>query len=108
MNCLAYCTASSYKIKSFYDQLKPLHATLYRDVIHVPVPGMTIGDVFYFSYGVTVCWGIERDQCLMYLNQVKEFEDTPLEEIEKDEFTFTFGEVPKSLKTKLFCPIKMF
>jgi uncharacterized Rmd1/YagE family protein len=104
MNCLAYCTASSYKIKSFYDKLKPLHATLYRDVIHVPVPGLTLGDVFYFSYGVTVCWGLELDQCLAYLNQVKDFEDHSAEDIEKDEFTFTFGEVPKIVEDEIILP----
>lgn len=104
MNCLAYCTASSYSIKQFYDQLKRVHATLHRDVIHVPVPGITIGDVFYFSYGVTVFWGLEVEQCLMYLNQVKEFEDHPLEDVEKDEFTFIFGESPKIVEDEIILP----
>lgn len=104
MNCLAYCTATSYQIKSFYDRLKPLHATLYRDVIHVPVPGVAVGDVFYFSYGVTVCWGLDVEQCLTYLNYAKEFEDQALEEIEKDEFTFTFGEAPKIVEDEIILP----
>lgn len=104
MNCFAYCTASSYQIKAFYDQLKPMHATLYRDVIHVPVPGITIGDVFYFSYGVTVCWGLEAEQCLAFLEQVKAFEEQSSEEIEKDEFTFTFGETPKIVEDEIILP----
>lgn len=104
MNCLAYCTASAYQIKPFYERLKPQQATLYRDVIHVPVAGITVGDVFYFSYGVTICWGLGIDQCLAYLNLVKEFEDHPSDEIEKDEFTFIFGDSPKIVEDEIILP----
>lgn len=104
MNCLAFCTASSYNIKSLYDTLRPMHASLYRDVIHVPVPGITIGDLFYFSYGVTVCWGLSMEQCLDFLNQLREFEDQPLEDVEKDEFTFIFGEAPKIVEDEIILP----
>jgi len=103
MNCLAYCTATSYLIKPFYDRLKP-NATLYRDAIHIAVPGLINGNVFYFPYGVTVCWGLTNEQCAHYLNQVKTFEEQSLEEIESDEFTFTFGETAKIVEDEITLP----
>lgn len=104
MNCLAYCTATSYQIKPFYDRLKSLKATLYRDVIHLPVPEMQVGDVFYFSYGVVVCWGLRIEQCLHYLSLVKEFEENSLEEVESDEFTFIFGKNAKIVDDEIILP----
>jgi len=103
MNCLAYCTATSYLIKPFSDGLKP-NSTLYRDTIHLSVPGVEKGDVFYFSYGVTVCWGLTHEQSSTYLNQVKEFEEHALEEVESDEFTFTLGEIPKIVEDEIILP----
>lgn len=104
MNCLAYCTATAYQIKVLYDRLKSPNTTLYRDVVHISIPGVPVGDVFYFSYGVTVCWGLSLDECLFYLNQVKEFEEHHNDEIEKDEFTFRFGEGPKIVEDEITLP----
>lgn len=101
MNCYAYCTASAYQIKPFLEQLKPLAATLYRDVIHVSVPGLSVGDVFYFSYGAVVMWGLSLDECQHYLNKVKPFEDQPIEEVEKDEFTYVFGDSSKIVEDEI-------
>lgn len=97
MDCRAYCTASAYHIKALYERFKQVGAvvTLYRDVIHFVVPGEKIGDIFYFSYGVTVFWGLSLEHCHAYLEQIKEFEEQPVEEIETDEFTFIIGDSPK-------------
>lgn len=106
MDCRAYCTASSYHIKTLYEKLKHENATLYRDVIHLPVPGKSIGDIFYFSYGAAVCWGLSHEKCLDYLDQIKDFEERPLpgNEIEVDEFSFTFGEAPKIVEDEITLP----
>lgn len=104
MNCFAYCTATSYQIKPLFDRLKGSSAVLYRDVIQHSVPGISVGDVFFFSYGVIVCWGLSVEQCLFYLNLVKEFEDQPLEELERDEFTFAFGDTPKIVEDEITLP----
>lgn len=103
MNCLAYCTATSYLIKPLCDRLKP-NSTLYRDAIHFSVPGIENGDIFYFSYGVTVCWGLAPEQCLNYLSQIKEFEEHSLDEVESDEFTFMLGDVPKIIEDEITMP----
>lgn len=106
MDCRAYCTASSYHIKTLYESLKHVGAnvTFYRDAVHFQVKGDLPGDIFYFSYGATVFWGLSYEQCRVYLDQIKEFEENPLEEIEKDEFTFSFGESPKIVEDEIILP----
>jgi uncharacterized Rmd1/YagE family protein len=106
MDCRAYCTASAYHIKALYERFKQVGATatLYRDVIHFVVPGENIGDIFYFSYGATVFWGLSLEQCYAYLEQIKEFEEQSVEEIETDEFTFIVGDVPKIVEDEIILP----
>jgi len=106
MDCRAYCTASAYFFKALYDRLKHVGAnvTLYRDVVHLAVPGDSIQDIFYFPYGATVCWGLTPDQCQVYLEQAREFEENHLEDIETDLFTFTFGEIPKIVEDEIILP----
>ncbi len=106
MDCRAYCTATSYQLKILYDNLKgSFKPTLFRDVIHIPVQEKEIrGDVFYFPYGVTVCWGLSQESCYAYLDKVKDFEHQPLEEIETDEFTFTIGDTSKIVEDEIILP----
>ncbi|MCE2982876.1 MAG: RMD1 family protein [Parachlamydia sp.] len=106
MECRAYCTASSYQIKSLFESLKAKGATLYRDVIHLPIAGKPIGDIFLFSYGASVCWGLTHDECLLAFDQIKPFEDLPLstQDVEVDEFAFTFGEAPKIIEDEIILP----
>ncbi len=106
MDCRAYCTASAYHIKALYERFKQVGAnvTLYRDVIHFVVPGEVIGDIFYFPYGATVFWGLSLERCCAYLEQIKEFEEQPIEEIEMDEFTFIVGEMPKIAEDEIILP----
>lgn len=106
MDCRAYCTSSSYPIKPLYDRLKSQGATLYRDVVHLQIENQAISDVFYFSYGVMVCWGLTLDQCHTCLEQIKHNEERPLpqDEIEIDEFTFAFGETAKIIDDEIILP----
>ena len=61
-------------------------------------------EMFSFSYGVTVFWGLGLDECLNYLSVIKEFEDHSLDEIEKDEFTFVFGDTAKIVEDEVILP----
>ena len=103
MNCLAFCSATSYLIKPFYDSIKP-NATFYRDVVHISVPGDIQGDLFFFSYGATVSWGLTNEQCQGYLNQIRQFEENSLNDIESDEFSFTFGKTAKFADDEITLP----
>lgn len=107
MDCRAYCTAASYKIKPFYEQIRHrFKAASYKDVFHleVPLPGLPNGDVFFFSYGSIVCWGLPRDIELEMLKLVQEFEDKDGSEIEMDEFTYVYGDSPKILEDEIVLP----
>lgn len=106
MECRAYCTASAYHIKALYERFKQVGAsvTLYRDVIHFSVPQEVVGDIFYFSYGAAVFWGFSLEQCHSYLEQIREFEEQPAEEIETDLFTFVFGDAPKIVEDEIILP----
>lgn len=106
MECRAYCTASGYHIKALYDRFRQVGASvnLYRDVIHFAVPNEAVGDIFYFPYGASVFWGLNLEKCLLYLEQIKEFEEQPVEEIDMDEFTFIFGDMPKIVEDEIILP----
>lgn len=107
MDCRAFCTAASYKIKPFFDQVRHrFKATSYKDAIHleVPIPGLPHGDVFFFSYGVVVCWGVSKEIELDMLKLVQPYEDKDGSEIETDEFTYVYGETPKILEDEIVLP----
>ena len=103
MDCRAFCTSSSYQVKALYERFKQAGAdvTLYRDVVHFVVSSETVGDVFCFPYGVAVFWGVSLENCHAYLEQAKEFEEQPLEEMETDAFTFILGESPKIVEDEI-------
>lgn len=107
MDCLAYCTATSYKIKPLFDMLRTRYrVTLYRDVIHMeaPLPLGETCDIFYFSYGACVFWNLNKDQIAPFLEQIHPFEVNRLDEIETDEFTYIYDTTAKVIEDEIFLP----
>lgn len=106
MDCYAYCDAVAYKIKPLIEGLRSNYtATLYRDVAHVEVPMEgKIYDVFYFPYGVAVCWDVSRDQGQQVLDLIKNYKHEPTEEIETDEFTYAVGHPAKIEEDEIVMP----
>jgi len=107
MDCRAYCSAASYKIKPFYEVLRHRYkATLYRDVLHfeIPLPGLPNGDIFYFGYGAVVSWGVPQEMELELLQLVQPYEEKHTDYIETDEFTYIYGEPPKILEDEITLP----
>lgn len=107
MDCRAYCTAASYKIKSFYEILRQrFKASMHRDSVHfeVPLPGLPNGDIFYFSYGAVVCWGLPKETEIELITLMQPFEEKHSEDIETDEFTFVYGDHPKILEDEIILP----
>jgi uncharacterized Rmd1/YagE family protein len=106
MNCRAYSTAAAYNLKSLFEKLKEhTKPTLYRDVIHMSVHSEKVqGDVFYFSYGALVCWGLSSEACQYYFDLVKKFESQPHDEVEIDEFTLAQGDLPKIIEEEIILP----
>lgn len=98
MRCTSYCTASSYDIPRLFQALqKQGTAQLHRDLVHFQIKEdkRTKGEVFYFSYGVFVCWGFTLKEEHEMLNAIKEYEKEPIVKPELDEFTYVYGEAMK-------------
>lgn len=98
MRCTGFCTSSSYDIPRLFQALnKRGTSQLYRDVVHIQVKEdkRVKGDLFFFSFGVVVCWGFTTEEETEVLKSLKEFEKSPLAKIELDEFTFAYGNAMK-------------
>lgn len=106
MDCRAYCTASAYKMKPLFEELRQHYkATNYRDVIHIEVKNDGLsGNVFFFSFGATICWGIPKEKELAIINTLSEFSENPLSEFETDEFTYIYGETQRVVEDEIVLP----
>ena len=107
MDCSAFCTASSYRVKSLFHSLKSRYkTTLYRDVVHIEVPSEEEEniDVFYFPYGAMVCWNCDITGGKQYLEEVKIFEEQPLEVNETDHFTYAYDGALDLVEDEIILP----
>lgn len=105
MDCRAYCTASSYKIKSLFEFLKGRYkSAMVREVIQIEVHSeIGIGHAFAFPYGAIVCWNIPKEKEIQLIEEIKPFEENS-NDIEKDEFTYIYGDVPKIVEDEIILP----
>lgn len=93
MRCTAYCTAASYNVSTLVGLLKKNYSTsLYRDAVHA-VFAPESGDVFFFSYGVIVCWGLTEEEELQLVQKVKEVEVDSNVRMERDLYDCSYGQV---------------
>lgn len=106
MDCCAFCPTTAYKIKPLLENLRSLRkTTLFKDVLYVEIPiedGFC--DVFIFSYGAVVLWGVTKEKGLAILDEFQDYEDNHLDELERDEFTYTYGETPKIFEDEITLP----
>jgi uncharacterized Rmd1/YagE family protein len=95
MRCTAYCTAASYSTVPLLELLRNnFIATAYRDAIHIAY-SPEAGDVFFFSYGVVVFWGLTEEEELQLIEKVKPVQNEPIDKVERDRFNFNYGESNK-------------
>lgn len=108
MDCCAFCTSASYPIKSFHDIFRARHqpTSIHRDAVHVALNHENAPvDVFFFSYGVAVFWGLGKKQALELLAQeLPEYAPAAGEAIEKDEFTYLYNQTPKIVEDEIWLP----
>jgi uncharacterized Rmd1/YagE family protein len=107
MDCCAFCTASSYNIKPLFDALKKKYnTTLYRDVIHIEIPSNQEEpiDLFYFPYGTVICWGVAVEKGMTFLSETRHYEHQPVEQLEKDTFTYSYGEKCRIIENEIILP----
>lgn len=108
MDLCAFCTAQTYAIKPLYEVMRVSYkTTLYKDVVHVILDKGygTPCDAFFFPYGVTVFWGIDREIGLKILKEeIAAFEHNPSSDVETDIFTFEYGETAKISEDEIILP----
>lgn len=94
MRCTAFCVADAYKLSAISSFLKSKGYSVkqYRKVLHVLLdPSQENSDVFIFSYGCVVTWGLKRKNEQYLLKQLEQFAIKPLASIETDRFIFNKG-----------------
>ncbi|SRR5579883_340848 len=94
MRCVSFCTASAYDLTGLANSFKRKSHYIVRqsrDVLHV-TNLKKMADIFFFSHGCFVCWGLKKPQEQKLLEHVKEFSIGPISTIQTDHFCFRFGE----------------
>lgn len=106
MDCFAFCTATTYRIRPLYEALRNRYkAAMYRDVLHIELATKeSTSDLFFFPYGVLATWGLPKEHAMTFLEEVKPFEHQHYDEIETDEFTFIYGDNPKIVEDEIILP----
>lgn len=95
MRCTSYCTSSRYDIPRLFRFFSHSHTSqLFRDVVHAQTKEEKKAkkDLFFFPYGVVVCWGFSEEEEKNILLLIKDFEFDSLTHPELDEFTFSYGD----------------
>jgi uncharacterized Rmd1/YagE family protein len=93
MRCVSFCTTESYHlaaVASFF-RAKACNIKQYRKLLHVSCPSKA-ADVFIFSYGCLVTWGLSRSEEKQLLEQLKTFSINPLLTIEIGRFIYRYGD----------------
>jgi uncharacterized Rmd1/YagE family protein len=106
MDCHGYCTASAYQIKPLFKVLSLKYNPVnYRDVIHIETKKDGIkGHAFFFPFASIVFWNVSEQLRSELLNEIKCFQEQPLENIETDEFTYIYGESARIVDDEITLP----
>jgi uncharacterized Rmd1/YagE family protein len=104
--CVAYCTATSYNLKGLQESLKVRYkANLFRDVASFDLGSAAcVKDIFCFSYGVVVMWGLNEEEEQEFLLQLKQFEVNSQEIYERELMGFTFGNMARIVEEVIELP----
>lgn len=104
----AFCTARSYLLKALYEAIKPRYKSIwYKDAFYIdltPEGSPEVKEVFCFQYGVTIFWGLEENEEQLFMQEIKPFENQPLETPEREYMTFSFGTTPKIEEDEIVLP----
>ncbi len=62
------------------------------------------GDIFYFPYGVVVCWELDRSDEMAIISLMREFKDERLGATARDIHNFEYGSVPHVINEVIVLP----
>ncbi len=93
MRCVSFCPTESYRLTAIASFFRNVGYTVkqYRKILHVFRPTKE-GDIFIFSYGCLVTWGLNRQEEKQLLEQLKPFSINPLPTMEVARFVYRYGD----------------
>lgn len=104
---MACCTAASFQLSRLLEFIKEHDESpkFFRsgNVVHRRY-GNEDGDVFYFSYGTIVMWGLSKSEEEAILFEARLFEEGPLDAVEWEESLYSQGSSAKILKDSITLP----
>lgn len=91
--CVAYCTANAYDLPALANSFKRKGyiVRVARDVVHV-INTTKPADIFFFSHGMIVSWGLTKRGENKLLEQVKPFSMGLVQKVEADHFCYRLGD----------------
>jgi len=91
MRCVSFCPTESYKLAPIASFFRNSGYTVkqYRKVIHVFLPNKEC-NIFIFSYGCLITWGLKHKEEKLLLEQLKPFSVKPLPDIEIGRFIYYY------------------
>jgi uncharacterized Rmd1/YagE family protein len=92
MRCSAFCPVENYRLAAITSFFRGIGAIVksYRKVLHI-IPQNKQGDVFVFSYGCAVMWGMRNAEEQEMLKTLAQFSTGELPNIETARFAFRYG-----------------
>lgn len=93
MRCVSFCTARSYDLQGLSNSFKrkDYMTRLSRDVLYVTSLKRPV-DIFFFSHGCFVCWGLSKRQEQKWIEYANEYARDLNPQLESDHFCYRFGE----------------
>lgn len=93
MRCVSFCTARTYDLPALANSFKRKEymTRLSKDVLYVTSIKRSV-DLFFFSHGCFVTWGLTKRQEQRWIEHVKAYAHHLLPTVESDQFCFRFGE----------------
>ncbi len=104
----AFCTSKSYVLKALFEAIKTRYKTIwYKDAIYIdlsPENAEIKKEIFCFSYGVSVFWGMEELEESLFLKELKPFETLPQDAPEREVMSFSCGSTQKIEEDEVMLP----
>lgn len=93
MRCSAFCPVENYRLATIASFFRGQGVIVknYRKVLHL-IPQAKKGDIFVFSYGCVVMWGIRQKEEEAMLKTLAQFSTGDLPNIEIARFVFRYGD----------------
>jgi uncharacterized Rmd1/YagE family protein len=93
MRCVSFCPTESYRLAAIagFFRTQGVNVKQYRKVLHISYPSRE-GDIFIFSYGCLVTWGLLRSEEKQLLEQLIPFSVNPLTATEIGRYVYRYGD----------------